>query len=187
MSPSELQILSSLLWGWWGEQTLVGGLQAKAGPNQNLAPGAVWWKRHACMLNCVQHFGNPWTVACQAPLFMGFPSKECWSGLPFPPLGDISDTWIELVSPALAGRLFTSEPLGRKWICSRSQTRILSSFSCVWLSATLWTVAHPALLSTGFSWQECWSGLPWPRPSWRPRGRTCNSYITCIGKQILYH
>ena len=26
----------------------------------------------------------PWTIACQAPLFMGFSSQEYWSGLPFP-------------------------------------------------------------------------------------------------------
>ena len=28
----------------------------------------------------------PWTVACQAPLSMGFPRQEYWSGLPFPSL-----------------------------------------------------------------------------------------------------
>ena len=27
---------------------------------------------------------TPWTVACQAPLFMGFSRQEYWSGLPFP-------------------------------------------------------------------------------------------------------
>ena len=36
----------------------------------------------------------------------------------------------------------------------------LSRFSCVRLFATLWTVAHQAPLSVGFSRQECWSGLP---------------------------
>ena len=42
----------------------------------------------------------------QAPLFMGFSRQEYWSGLPFPPLGDLPDPGIEptpLVSPALAG------------------------------------------------------------------------------------
>ena len=29
-----------------------------------------------------------WTVAQQAPLSLGFPRQEYWSGLPFPPLGD---------------------------------------------------------------------------------------------------
>ena len=32
---------------------------------------------------CLQVFATPWTVACQAPLSMGFPRQECWSGLPF--------------------------------------------------------------------------------------------------------
>ena len=32
----------------------------------------------------VRHCGTPWTVACQAPLFMGFSRQEYWSGLPFP-------------------------------------------------------------------------------------------------------
>ena len=27
---------------------------------------------------------SPWTVACQAPLSMGFSRQEYWSGLPFP-------------------------------------------------------------------------------------------------------
>ena len=31
--------------------------------------------------------GTPWTVACQAPLSMGFSRQEYWSGLPFPSPG----------------------------------------------------------------------------------------------------
>ena len=41
---------------------------------------------------------------------------------------------------------------------------MLSSFSLVWLFATLWTVAHQAPLYMVFSRQECWSGLPCPPP-----------------------
>ena len=37
---------------------------------------------------------------------------------------------------------------------------VLSRFSLVRLFATLWTVAHQAPLSMGFSRQEYWSGLP---------------------------
>ena len=40
----------------------------------------------------------------------------------------------------------------------------LSHFSCVQLSETSWTSAHPAALSMGFSRQEYWSGLPFPPP-----------------------
>ena len=35
------------------------------------------------LLSCVQLFLTPWTVACQAPLSMGFFKQEYWSGLPF--------------------------------------------------------------------------------------------------------
>ena len=41
---------------------------------------------------------------------------------------------------------------------------LLSCFSHVQLCATLWTAAHQAPLSTGFSRQEYWSGLPFPSP-----------------------
>ena len=41
---------------------------------------------------------------------------------------------------------------------------LLSHFSCVWLFATPWTVAHQAPASMGFSRQEYWSGLPFPSP-----------------------
>ena len=37
---------------------------------------------------------------------------------------------------------------------------VLSRFSHVQLFVTLWTIAHQAPLSMGFSWQEYWSGLP---------------------------
>ena len=35
---------------------------------------------------------------------------------------------------------------------------------CVWFFATPWTIAHQAPLSTEFSRQEHWSGLPFPSP-----------------------
>ena len=38
---------------------------------------------------------TPWTVACQAPLHMGFSRQEYWSGFPFPPPGDIPDPGIK--------------------------------------------------------------------------------------------
>ena len=56
---------------------------------------------------------TPWTVACQAPLSMGFPRQEYWSGLPFPSPRDLLDPEIELESPALAAGFFTTEPAGK--------------------------------------------------------------------------
>ena len=68
----------------------------------------------------VQLFAILWTVARQAPLSMGFPSQEYWSGLPFPPPGDLPDPGIEPMSPALAGGFFTSEPPGKPQGMNRS-------------------------------------------------------------------
>ena len=59
--------------------------------------------------------GTPWTVAHQAPLSMGVSRQEYWSGLPFPPLGDLPNPGTEPVSPeapALAGWFFITEPPG---------------------------------------------------------------------------
>ena len=43
-------------------------------------------------------FVIPWTVACEAPLSMGFSRQEYKSGLPFPSPGDLPDPKIKLVS-----------------------------------------------------------------------------------------
>ena len=54
---------------------------------------------------------TPWTVARQDPVSMGFSRQEYWSGLPFPPPGDLPDPWVQdlsVKSPALAGAFFTT-------------------------------------------------------------------------------
>ena len=62
----------------------------------------------------------------------------------------------------------------------RNMCVMLSHFSHVRLFVTLWTVAHQAPLSMGFSRQEYWSGLPCP-------GIEPVSFVSCIGRQILDH
>ena len=62
-------------------------------------------------LSCVPLFATPWTVACQAPLSMEFYRQEYWRGQPFPTPGKVPNPGIKLmflVSPALAGRFFTT-------------------------------------------------------------------------------
>ena len=71
---------------------------------------------HVCVLSRVQLFTTPWTVAHQAPLSMEVSRQEYWSGLPFPPPVDLPDPGIEPVSPALAGRFFTTELPGKSKI-----------------------------------------------------------------------
>ena len=67
------------------------------------------------LLNLVtsDSLGTLWTVACQAPLSMGFPRQEYRSGYPFPSPGDLPNPGIKPTSPALAGEFFTSEPPGK--------------------------------------------------------------------------
>ena len=71
-----------------------------------ILPSVVVWfgTRHS-----VWFFAIPRTVAHQAPLSMGFPGQEYWSGLSFPTLENLPDSQIQTValqSPALAGRFF---------------------------------------------------------------------------------
>ena len=54
-----------------------------------------------------------WTVAHQAPLFLGFSRQEYWSGLLFPSPGDLSDPGIKPVSPAFQADSLPAEPSGK--------------------------------------------------------------------------
>ena len=69
-------------------------------------------------LNCVSDsFATVWTVAHQVPLSTGFSKQEYWSGLPFPPPEDLPNPRTKTISPALAGRFFTTEPPGKPvWV-----------------------------------------------------------------------
>ena len=64
-------------------------------------------------LSRVRLFATPWTVACQAPLFMGFSRQEYWNVLPFPSPGDLPNPGIEPGSPALQADALSSEPPGK--------------------------------------------------------------------------
>ena len=73
---------------------------------------------HTCVLSHPSRVGldtTPWTVLLQVSQSMGFSRQEHWSRLLFPSPGDLLDPEIEptsLVPQALAGRFFTTEPLG---------------------------------------------------------------------------
>ena len=62
-------------------------------------------KKNVCV-SCVWLFATPWTVAHQAPLFMEFSRQEYWSGLPWPPPGDLPNPILNL-GLCIAGRYFT--------------------------------------------------------------------------------
>ena len=88
-------------------------------------------KFNCAVLSCFSRvwlFATLWTIAHQAPPSMGFSSQEHWSGLSCPSPGDLPDPGIEPMSPALAGRFFTTrwffttreDPLftfSKRWDC----------------------------------------------------------------------
>ena len=55
----------------------------------------------------------PRAIALQAPLSVGFPRQEYWSGLLFPSPGDLPDPGTEPQSPELANGFFPTEPPGK--------------------------------------------------------------------------
>ena len=68
-----------------------------------------------CAQSCLT-LSDPMDCASQAPLSMEFSRQEYWSGVSFPPPGDLPDPGIEPESPgspALAGGLFTTVPHGK--------------------------------------------------------------------------
>ena len=74
--------------------------------------GVVHYTVHARVLSHFSHvqlFVAPWTIAHQSPVSMEFSQQEYWSGLPFPPSGNLLDPGIVfLMSSALAGGFFTT-------------------------------------------------------------------------------
>ena len=93
------------------------------------------------LLSCVQFFVTPWIIVHQAPLSMGFPRQEYWSGLPFPSPGDKPDPGMELSSPALQANSLPSEPLGKPHFTTYMCANVLWYFwkwvyhISIWLSS----------------------------------------------------
>ena len=97
---------------YWVNRCLSTGRQEKCNKKEK---GGGWSiPKTNCYLNILSNslflslvakscptFATPWTVAYQAPLSMGFPRQEYWSGLPFPSPGDLSNPGIKPRSPAL--------------------------------------------------------------------------------------
>ena len=108
---------------YWFKQSLCGRQTSQMDHNN---PALGWhfnhnllrdlWNREVrlCVLSCFGHvrlFASLWILACQAPLSMGFPRQEYWSGLPCPSPGDLPDPEIKpisFMSLALAGGFFTT-------------------------------------------------------------------------------
>ena len=90
-------------------------------------------------LSHVWLFVTPWTVACQAPLFVEFSRQDSWVELSLPTPGDFPDPGIELTSlepPALAGEFITTGPPGNIFIvvctCQSQSSNLFLLFLPPW-------------------------------------------------------
>ena len=129
-------------------------------------------------------------AAHQAPLSLGFPRQEYWSGLPLPspmyvcilshfsrvqlcvtlwtaahqaPLStgfSWQESWSGLPFPSA----WHSLPFAPGSLSLVQPFLLVQLLSHVWLSVALWTVGCQAPLSMRFSRQEYWSRLPFPTP-----------------------
>ena len=112
----------------------------------------VWLPSHVWLLCDAMGYSPPGSSV------HGISQAKTVEWLSFPSPGDLLDPGIKLTSPALAGGFFITEP----------HAYVLSRFNRVRLCATLWTAALQAPLSTGFSRQKYWSGLPFLSPKGSP-------------------
>ena len=72
---------------------------------------SLYYKREKKVkVKSLRLFVTLWTVACHAPLSMGFSRQEYWNGLPFPSPGDLPEPGTELGSPALQADSLPSKP-----------------------------------------------------------------------------
>ena len=113
---------------------------------------------HACVLrhfSWVWLFATLWITARQAPLSMGFPRQQYWSGLPYPPSGDLpgpGSNLSSLMSPALAGWFFTTiatwEALSDRLVIQVSIELGNPSLLCITMmsakTVTIWSVFNPS-------------------------------------------
>ena len=95
---------------------------------------------YAYSLSHGQLFVTPWSVAHQAPLSMGFPWQEYWSGLPCTPPGDLPNPGIELGSPALQADSLPAESPGKP---KNTGVGKLSLFQCIFpTQESNWGLPH---------------------------------------------
>ena len=101
-------------------------------------------------------------------------------------LGTLTAEWLGSI-PGQGAKILQSMQHGQQ--TNKQTPCMLSCFSCIQLFVTLWSVAHQAPLSTGIPQARIlqWVSMPSSRGSSQPRDWTCVSYVSRIGRWVLYH
>ena len=137
---------------------------------------------------------NPINGSPPGSFSLGFSRQEHWSGLPFPSpmhaciLSCFSHVWLcaTLWTAAHQAPLCMEFSRQEYWSGLPFPSQLLS---CGQFFVTLLTVVHQVPLSMEFPRQEYWSGVPFPTPGDLPNPgiETHVSYVSCIGRWVLYH
>ena len=86
---------------------------------------------YVCLCSVMSDFfATPSARACHAPLSMEFSRQAYWSGFPFPPPGNLSNTGIEPMSSSLQADSLPLHHRGRPFLIYREQIIILP-FLCL--------------------------------------------------------
>ena len=130
---------------------------------------------HVCVCrSVVSNSVTPGTVTHQAPLSMKFSRQEYWSGLPFPPPGDLLGPGFDLASPGLAGRFFTLSHLGSPFVRSESEVTQLCPALCNLMDCSPQGSSVHEILRTRILE---WIAISFSGRSSQPRDRT---WVSCI-------
>ena len=144
------------------------------------------------VLSCVQLFVTLWNIAHQAPLSVGFSRWENWSGLPFPSSGDLPNPRIEPVFLSLQVDSLLAESSGKPiyasvcvYICACVSLCIL----CMYLHMFIWERDIGGIYRHGIFQKRIleWVAISFFRGSSQPRDWTRSSYVSCLGRRVLYH
>ena len=137
---------------------IPGILQARTLEWVAISFSSAWkWKVKVKSLSRAWPSATPWTAAFQAPLSVGFSRQEYWSGVPLP-------------SPILMFRMC---------LVTQSCLTLCDPIDCNPPGFPVHGVLHARIVER--------VAIPFSRRSSLPRNRTRVSYISCIGKWVLYH
>ena len=172
-----------VVWAWSPTQTPPiplfahwGALPCQCLPPSPVLPSAGYW--YAGSSSGLSDDAGPAHVA---PLGKTFPSNLVQSTHP----GRVPTPAPALSPPLISSQLMPSELnlVLWKWLC------VLSRFSRVRLFAAPWTVTLQAPLSMGLLQARIleWVVKPSSRGSSQPGDQTCAFYVSCTGRQVLYH
>ena len=137
-------------------------------------------------------FATPWSVAHQAPLSMGFPWQEYWSGFPSTPPGDLPNPGIKLRSPALQAASLVAELLGKpiiantlynnlsivkNTVCAKSCPTLCDPMDCSQPGSSVLGIFQSRILEQG--------AISYSRGSSQPRDQTCVSCVSCVAGRFF--